>query len=60
LSSERRFLVKEHSFTTITNPLQALTDHYVERFGAEDEQLTAGRPAEEQQSAPDTDGVDGG
>lgn len=60
LSSERRFLVKEHSFITITNPVQALTDHYVERFGAEDEQLTASSSTQEQQSAPDTDGGDGG
>ena len=59
LSPERRFLVKEHSFITITNPLQPLIDHYVERFGADDPELPAGASAEEQQSAPDATGGDG-
>ena len=59
LSSEKRFLVKEHSFITITTPLQPLIEHYVERFGEFDEQLAPDSAAEEQQSAPDATGGDG-
>ena len=59
LSSEKRFLVKEHSFITITTPLQPLIERYVERFGEFDEQLAPDSAAEEQQSAPDATGGDG-
>jgi len=52
LSSERRFLIKETSFITITTPLQPLIDHYIERFGETDDQLT-NPPAQEQQGDPD-------
>ena len=45
LAAERRFLIRESSFITITMPIEALAKHFIERFGETDEQLESASAA---------------
>ena len=57
LSAQRKFLVKEHAFLTMCDPLPPLVEHFTERFGDQDEEL-AGSNTEEPADTPDTGGTD--
>ena len=59
LSPNNRFLIKEGAFLTITDPLEPLKAHFIERFGEDDGELTD-PPAEERQGDPDATGGDVG
>lgn len=59
LSPNNRFLIKEGAFLTITDPLEPLKAHFIERFGEDDGELTDSA-AEERQGDPDATGGDVG
>ncbi len=49
LSQQRKFLVKEHAFLTMCDPLPPLIEHFTERFGESDEEL----PGTDTEDQPD-------
>jgi hypothetical protein len=69
LSSQKKFLVKEHAFLTMCDPLPPLAEHFVERFGEGEDSLdptnlnlenepSTDSPTEEPANTPDTGGTD--
>ena len=66
LSAQKKFLVKEHAFLTMCDPLPPLVEHFTERFGEGEESLdptsindlSTDSPTEEPADTPDTGGTD--
>ena len=57
LSQQRKFLVKEHAFITMCDPLNPLIEHFRERFGESDEELSSAG-AQEQPDTTEPTGTD--
>ncbi len=57
LSAQRKFLVKEHAFITMCDPLEPLIQHFIERFGEKDDEL-ADSDTEEQPDPSEPTGTD--
>ena len=59
LSAQKKFLVKEHSFLTMCDPLPPLIEHFTERFGGPDtDEQPTGDNTEEPGDSGESDGTD--